>query len=71
MLWKVGAGYRGTQQYVYRGRGYYIFRGVVADMVVQVVVAKNLVTMLDLGQPKVVLDEGLKDINGQLYRGDL
>ena len=40
-------------------------------MVVQVVVAKNLVMMLDLGQPKVVLDEGLKDFNGQLYRGDL
>ena len=71
MLWKDRGGYRGTQQYVYRGRRYYILRGVVADMVVQVVVAKNLVTMLDLGQPKVVLDEGLKDINGQLYRGDL
>ena len=25
------------------------------DMVVQVIVAKNLVTMLDLGQPRVVL----------------
>jgi len=32
-------------------------------MVVPGVVAKNLVTMLDLGQPKVVLDEGLKDIS--------
>ena len=40
-------------------------------MVVQVVVTKNLVTMLDLGQTKVVLDEGLKDIHGQLYQGDL
>ena len=40
-------------------------------MVVQVVVAKNLVMMLDLGQPRVVLGEGLKDIHGQLYRGDL
>ena len=40
-------------------------------MVVQVVVTKNLVTMLDLGQPKVVLGEGLKDIYGQLYQGDL
>ena len=39
-------------------------------MVVQVLVAKNIVTMLDLGQPKVVLDEGLKDIHGQLYQGD-
>ena len=40
-------------------------------MVVQVVVAKNLVRMLDLGQPRVVLGEGLKDIHGQLYRDDL
>ena len=40
-------------------------------MVVQVVVTKNLVTMLDLGQPKVVLGEGLKDIHRQLYRHDL
>ena len=40
-------------------------------MVAPSVVAKNLVTMLDLGQPKVVLDEGLKDIHGQLYQGDL
>ena len=40
-------------------------------MVVQVVVAKNLVTMLDLGQPRVVLGEGLKGIHGQLYWGDL
>ena len=40
-------------------------------MVVQVIVTKNLVTMLDLGQPKVVLSEVLKDINGQLYQGDL
>ena len=40
-------------------------------MVVQVIVSKNLVTMLDLGQPRVVLGEGLKDIHGQLYRGDL
>ena len=32
-------------------------------MVVQVVVAKIIVTMLDLGQPKVVLGEGLKDIH--------
>ena len=34
-------------------------------MVVQVVVAKNLVMILDLGQPRVVLGEGLKDIHGQ------
>ena len=40
-------------------------------MVVQVVVMKNLVTMLDLGQPKVVLGEGLKDIHGQLYQDNL
>ena len=40
-------------------------------MVVQVVVAKTSMTMLDLGQPTVVLDEGLKDIHGQLYQGDL
>ena len=36
-------------------------------MVVQVLVAKNIVTMLDLGQPKVVLGEGLKDIHRQRY----
>ena len=71
MLWKDGVGYRGTQQYVYRGRRYYILRGVVADMVVQVVVAKNLVMTLDLCQPTVVLDEGLIDIHGQLYQDDL
>ena len=40
-------------------------------MVVQVVVAKNLMTILDLGQPRVVLGERLKDIHEQLYRGDL
>ena len=40
-------------------------------MVVQAVVAKILVTMLDLGQPGVVLDEELKDTHGQLYRSDL
>ena len=37
-------------------------------MVVQIVVAKNLVIMLDLGQPRMVLGEGLKDIHGQLYQ---
>jgi len=35
-------------------------------MVVQGVVAKNLVITLDLGQPRVVLGEGLKDTHGQL-----
>jgi hypothetical protein len=40
-------------------------------MMVQGVVAKNLMVMLDLGQPKVVLDEGLKDIHRQLYRREL
>ena len=40
-------------------------------MVVQVVVMKNLVTMLDLGQLRVVLGEGLKDIHEQLYRCDI
>ena len=29
---------------------------------VQVLVAKNIVTMLDLGQPRVILSKGLKDI---------
>ena len=42
-----------------------------SDMVVQIVVVKKLVTMLDLGQPRVVLGEGLKDIHGQLYWDDL
>ena len=40
-------------------------------MVVPVVVAKNLVTMLDLGLPRVVLGEELKDIHIQLYQSDL
>ena len=40
-------------------------------MVVQGVVMKNLMITLDLDQPRVVLGEGLKDIHGQLYRGDL
>ena len=39
-------------------------------MVVQSVVAKNLVMALE-GQPRVVLGEGLKDIHRQLCRGDL
>ena len=39
-------------------------------MVVPGVVAKNLVTMLELGQPRVVLGKGLKGIHGQLYRGN-
>jgi hypothetical protein len=33
-------------------------------MVAPGVVAKNLVTTLDLGQPRVVLGERLKDIHG-------
>ena len=40
-------------------------------MVVQGVVVQNLVMTLDLGQPRVVLGEELKDIHGQLYRSDL
>ena len=40
-------------------------------MVEHVVVAKNLVTMLELGQPRVVLGERLKDIHGKLYQCDL
>ena len=43
----------------------------VAGYVVQGVVVKDLVRTLDLGQPRVVLGEGLKDIHGQLYRGKL
>jgi hypothetical protein len=35
------------------------------------VVAKNFMTMLDLGQPRVVLGEGLKYIHGYQYQGDL
>jgi len=34
-------------------------------MVAPGVVAKNLVTASDSSQPRVVLDEGLKDIYGQ------
>ena len=56
--------HRETQQHVYCGRGYYVLRGAV-DVVASSVVAKNLVTLLDLGQPTVVLDEGLKDIYRQ------
>ena len=40
-------------------------------MVVQGVVTKNLVIMSDLGQIRVVLGKGLKDIHGQLYQSDL
>ena len=40
-------------------------------MVVQSIVAKNLVMTLDLDQVRVVLAEGLKGIRGHLYRGDL
>jgi len=35
-------------------------------MVAPGVVVKNLITTLDLGQPRVVLGEGLKDTHGQL-----
>ena len=41
------------------------------NMVVPGIVMKNLVMGLDLGQPRVVLGEGLKDIHGERYRGDL
>jgi len=40
-------------------------------MVVSDGVAKNLVTTLDLGPPRVVLGEGLKDMHRQRYGGDL
>jgi hypothetical protein len=40
-------------------------------MVAPGAVVKILVTMLDLGQPKVVLGERLKDIHGQRYRINL
>jgi hypothetical protein len=40
-------------------------------MVALGVVVKNLVTTLDVGQPRVVLGKGLKDTRGQRYRGDL
>ena len=39
-------------------------------MVMQVVVAKILVMMLDLVNSECGVDEGLKDIHGQLYRSD-
>ena len=39
-------------------------------MVVQGVVVQNLVMTLDLGQPRVVLGEGLKAIRTQLYRSE-
>ena len=40
-------------------------------MVAPGVVAKNLVTTLDLGQFRVVLGERLKDIHEQRYQDDL
>jgi len=40
-------------------------------MVVQVVVVKNLVMMLDLGQSRVVLGEWMKNINRQRNQSDL
>ena len=46
------------------GRGYYILHIVGDRNGGEVAVAKNLVMMLDLGQPRVVLGEGLKDIHG-------
>ena len=39
-------------------------------MVALGVVAKSLIMILDLGQPRVILDEGLKDIHEHPYRGD-
>ena len=32
---------------------------------------ENFCNDVRFGQPRVVLDEGLKDIHGQLYRNDL
>jgi len=40
-------------------------------MMVPGVVAKNLVMRLDLDQSRVVLGEGLKDIHGERYWGDI
>ena len=40
-------------------------------MVAPGVVAKNLVTTLDMGQPIVVVGDGLNDIHGQQYKDDL
>ena len=40
-------------------------------MMVQYVVAKNLMVTLDLDQPRKVLGEGLKKYSWTLYRGDL
>ena len=40
-------------------------------MVVPGVVTKNLGMSFDLGQPRVVLSEGLKDIHEKRYRSDL
>ena len=56
LLWKDRVGYRGTQQHVYHGRGYYILRGVGGRIWwCKVLWQKNLVTTLDLDQPIVVL----------------
>ena len=40
-------------------------------MVVQVLVAKNIVTMLDLGQLRVILSKGLKDIATRLLMDEV
>ena len=51
-LGKMEGCHREAQQYVYHGRGYYFLCGVWPDMVVQVVVTKIFVTMLDLVNPE-------------------
>ena len=50
-------------------RGYYVLRGVVAGYGGGRCCGEKIST-LDLGQPRVVLGEGLKDIRAQRYRGD-
>ena len=52
IAWERWRGHSGTQQYAYPGRGYYILHGVGwPDMMAPGAMAKNLIKVLDFGQP--------------------
>ena len=70
-LWK-GEGHRGTQEHVYCGRGYYVISGSGGQIWwCQVLWQKKFAMTLDMGQPIVVVGDGLNDIHGQQYKDDL
>ena len=57
---------------MYRGREYYVLRDAGGQIWwCQVLWQKNFAMTLDMGQPIVVVGDGLNDIHGQQYKDDL